>query len=105
MSETPTNAYWWLTPKYRHAEIRSLYVDQLACLWVGDTTEAICTGVEKKIDSFFDGDLEHATEMISALWKVANGDGNVADPSTPSPAVSSSQVTFFPPQYSDAYSE
>ena len=41
--------------------------------------------------------------MISALWEVANGDGNVADHSTPSPAVSSSQVTIFPPPYSDAY--
>ena len=47
-----------------------------------DTTETIRANFEKKIDSFVEGDLEHATEMLCALWKTANKDGNIGAPST-----------------------
>jgi hypothetical protein len=72
----------------RYAEIRDLYVGQLAHAWVTDSTEATRTNVEKKIDSFGEGDLEHATEMLASLWKIANKDGNVAAPQNAIPAVS-----------------
>jgi hypothetical protein len=45
------------------------------------TTETTRASVDKKIDSFVEGDLEHATEMLSALWEIANKDGDVKAPS------------------------
>lgn len=73
---------------YRYTEIRNIYVGQLAHVWVMDSTEAIRTGVEKKIDSFAEGDLEHAAEILSALWKIANKEGNIGVPSSVSSNVS-----------------
>jgi hypothetical protein len=58
------------------------------------TTETIRTSVEKKIDSFVEGNLEHALETISALWEVANKDGDAKEPLTIVPAVSASRFVF-----------
>jgi len=52
------------------------------------TTEAIRAGVDEKIDSFYEGNLEHATEVLSALWEIVNKDGDITAPSNTSPAVS-----------------
>ena len=72
----------------RYDEIRSLYTDQLAFTWVEDsTTEKTRASVDKMIDSFVEGDLEHATEILSALWEIANKDGDIKAPSNTSPAV------------------
>ncbi|KAF9643633.1 hypothetical protein BDM02DRAFT_1403367 [Thelephora ganbajun] len=71
----------------RHHEIRSLYIQQLAFVWMEDsTTETTRAGVEKKIDSFVEENLEHAGEMLFALWEIANEDGDVTDPSKTAPA-------------------
>jgi len=45
------------------------------------TTEATRVSFEKKIDSFVEGDLEHATEVLSALWEIVNGDEEIKAPS------------------------
>jgi len=45
------------------------------------TTENTWASVSKKVNSFVKGDLEHATEMLSALWEIANKDGDVKAPS------------------------
>ncbi|KAF9785419.1 hypothetical protein BJ322DRAFT_829074 [Thelephora terrestris] len=67
-------------------EVRNLYLEQLAFVWVGDSTaEATRAKVEEKIDSFVVGDLEHTTDTFSALWEVANKDGDVKAPSIPTP--------------------
>ena len=43
-----------------------------------DSTEKdISTSVEKKIKSFARGDLEHATETLSALWEIVNTGGDI----------------------------
>jgi hypothetical protein len=63
---------------------------------VGDSTDATRVRVEKKIDSFVEGDLEHATEMLSALWKIANKDGSITGPSNTSPVVNLSFVFPLP---------
>ena len=63
---------------------------------MGDSADATRVRVEKKIDSFVEGDLEHATEMFSALWKIANKDGNITAPSNSSPAVSSLFACILP---------
>ena len=74
--------------KCRCPEIRSLYIQQLAYAWAEDSTEATGTSVQKKMDTFIKGDLEHARDMIPLLWKIVTGDGNVKPPSRTSPAVS-----------------
>ena len=51
--------------------------------------EATRTRVEEKIDSFVEGDLEHAAETLSAFWEVANKDGDVKAPSNTTTVVSS----------------
>lgn len=75
----------------QYTEIRTIYVSQLAYAWVGDPADATRVKVDKKIDSFAEGDLEHATEMLAALWKIANKDGTIAAPSNVTPAVT--QIT------------
>ncbi|KAF9650020.1 hypothetical protein BDM02DRAFT_3128017 [Thelephora ganbajun] len=68
-------------------EIRSLYIEQLGFVWMEDTTtETTRASVDKKIDSFVGGDLEHAAEMLSTLWEIANKDGDIAAPSKTAPA-------------------
>ena len=52
------------------------------------TTEATRASVDKMIDSFGDGDLEHATEMLSALWDIVNEDNDIKVPSSGSTSVS-----------------
>ena len=75
-----------LIGRRRHDEIRNLYIQQLAYIWIEDsTTEATQASVEKKIDSFVEEGLEHATEMLSALWEIVNKDGDIKAPeNTPS---------------------
>ena len=75
-----------LKKRCRYDDVRSLYVDQLAFTWLEDsTTETTRASVNKKIDSFVEGDLEHVTEMLSALWEIVNKDGDVKAPTnTPS---------------------
>jgi hypothetical protein len=58
-------------------------------MWMEDlTTEATRVSVNKKIDNFVEGDLEHATEMLCALWEIANTDGDIKFPLNTLPAVS-----------------
>ena len=52
--------------------------------------------VEKKIDSFVEEGLEHATEMLSALWDIANEDGVVEIPADTLSAVSQFQFCLLP---------
>ena len=51
-------------------------------------TEASWARVDEKIDSFYEGDLEHATDVLSALWDVVNKDEDITAPSNTPPAVS-----------------
>ena len=64
----------------RYEEIRCLYVKRLAYIWVEDWTGDIRTKIENKIDDFIGGDIQHAVEMVSALWKVVNEDGDIESP-------------------------
>ena len=62
-------------------ELRTLYLGQLAFLWMEDsTTEATRVSVDQKIDSFAEGDLEHATEIILALLDITTKDGDIKSP-------------------------
>ena len=57
----------------RYTEMRSLCINRLDSVWMGDsTTETTRASVDKMIE----GDLGHATEMLSALWEIANKDEN-----------------------------
>ena len=73
----------------RYGEIRSLYVDQLAHAVVEDSTMAMTrASVNKKVQSFVEGDLEHATEMLSVLWEAANKSDDIKPPVNTLSAVS-----------------
>jgi len=86
-----------LTGGHRHDEIRNLYIQQLAYVWVEDsTTEATQASVEKKIDNFVEEGLEHATEMLSALWEIVNKDGDIKAPENTSSAVRQFQLWLHP---------
>jgi len=62
---------------------------QLVFIWMEDSkTETTQVSVDKKIDSFVEGDLEYATEMLCTLWEIANEDKDIEAPSNVSPAVS-----------------
>ena len=62
--------------------MRSLYVNQLAFNWVEDSAAEITRiGVDKKIDSFGEGDLEYVTDILSTLWEIVNKDGDIEAPS------------------------
>lgn len=76
-----------MTKGYRHDEIRGLYVEQLVDIWVDDWTGATRARTDKMIDRFFKGDLEYATETVSALCGMVRKSRDVEAPS-PSPAVS-----------------
>ena len=77
-----------LIGRHRYDEIRGLYVNQLARVWMEDSTETTNTSINKRVDSFAEGDLEHAAETLSALWEIANKDGDVQAPTNTSQAVS-----------------
>ena len=55
------------------------------------TTETTRASVHNKIDSFVKGDLEHATEILSALWEIAYEDRDIKAPANTLSAVSSFQ--------------
>jgi len=92
-----------LTESSRYDEVRSLYINQLACAWMEDsTTESIRASVKEKVNSFAQGNLKHAGEALSALWEIVNKDEDIKASSNTSPAVSS--FLFFPPKsYRGAY--
>ena len=62
---------------------------------MGGRTNGIPPKIEEKIESFVEGDLEHAAEMVSALWKVFVKDGDVQPPSSNATPVSPPRP--FPP--------
>ncbi|KAF9785417.1 hypothetical protein BJ322DRAFT_829047 [Thelephora terrestris] len=71
----------------RYDEVRKLYIDQLAFVWMEDSTaEATRARVEEKIDGFAEGDYDHAADTLSALWEIATKDGDAKAPSTATPA-------------------
>ena len=51
------------------------------------TTEVTGITVDQKIDSFAEGGLEHAAEIIVALLEIANKDDDIKSPANTSPAV------------------
>ena len=76
--------------------MRCLYTNQLASVWMNDSTRSTRASFDKKIDSFVKGELEYAKEMLSALWEIVNKDGDITAPSYASPAVSLSHPCLLP---------
>jgi len=58
--------------------------------------EATCTSVDEKVESFAEGDLEYATEILSALWEIASKDDSIKAPASTSSAVSQFQFCLLP---------
>ena len=81
------------TENCRYTEIRSLYIEQLAHATIEDSRMATTrASVNKKLDSFVEGDLEHVTEVLSALWEITNKGGDIEPPANTSSAVSLASV-------------
>jgi len=78
-----------LTEGCRYDEMRTLYVNKLASIWMNDSTETTRTSFNKRIDRFVKGELKHASEMLSALLEIVSRDEDITAPSGASPAVSS----------------
>ena len=75
--------------RFRHDEIRDIYIKQLAFTWIEDSTTGVtCASVKKKIEDLAGEEFEHATEIGFALLKIANEDGDVISPADASSAVS-----------------
>ena len=56
--------------------------------------EATRVSVDEKVDSFAEGELEHAGEIISALWEIAIKDEDAKPPEGTSSTVSSFRFYF-----------
>jgi len=67
-----------------------------------DSTEATQLSVEAKIDSFAEGDLEHATEILSSLWEIINKDEDVTVPPNSPPSSVSPFQSVLPALYRSA---
>lgn len=101
MSGHITKVYHILSEKRRYEEIRSLYINQLAFVWSeGSATEI---NLDKKIDSFFEGDLEDGAEVLSALWEILNRGGNINAPSNASPSVSQIRFSSLPASHGNVH--
>ena len=59
------------------------------------TTEVTRVSVEEKMDSFAKGELEHAGEILSALWEIAIKDEDAEPPEDTSSTVSPFWFYFF----------
>ena len=86
-----------LTKRRSYDEIKSLCVDQLAADWMENSlTAKTRANVNKKIDSFAEGDHEHTKEILSALWDIVNKDGDITAPSRVSLLVSPFRLFLLP---------
>ena len=83
-----TKVDYMLTKRGRYDEIGTSYIEQLALLWMKDSTaETIQASVDKKIDSF-EGDFERVTKVLSMLTAIVDKDSDVKTPSNATPPVS-----------------
>ena len=79
----------------RYDEVRNLYIQQLAFVWLEDsTTGATRASVDKQIGIFARGELAHGREVVFELLKIANGGDDIISPANTSSAVSLSQLCF-----------
>jgi len=62
-----------------------------------ESAETLCEKIDEKVDSYANGDLDHAVDVITLLWKLSKGDRR---PSPVSPvaanSVSQSSLTTNP---------
>ena len=68
----------------RYDEIRSMQVIYLLSVWLSESEEgsgALHKKLDEKIDSYAAGELEHASETISAIWDMSRK--NEASPPIP----------------------
>ena len=89
----PLKSTVYAKKKYRYEEVRDLFVRQLAFNWVETSTaEATRASVRTKIDSFVEGGLEHAPEVLSALLEIVSKDEDITAPVNTRPFVGSFNI-------------
>lgn len=70
----------------RYQEVRTAQVNYLASIWFrGDEEPAEGLGkrIDKKVDSYANGELDHAMEAMTLLWELSREDGDL--PPIPAP--------------------
>lgn len=70
-----------LTATSRYNQIRTIQVNHLLNVWLsGDEkrSRAVREELEKKIDSYAAGELEHAVDAMSSIWEISNKEGPVS---------------------------
>lgn len=61
----------------RYEEIRKIQVRRLASVLAGvneESAKRLCEKVEEKVESFANGDLDHAVDATVLLWKLSRED-------------------------------
>lgn len=81
----------------RYTEIKTAQVNHLLAIWLsgsGEEPETVREKLDEKIDSYAAGELEHAVDVISSIWKISNQDKPVpSDPTShPPPFLRSSHA-------------
>jgi hypothetical protein len=66
-----------------------MYAEHLVSVWMKNSTAKMTrVGVEEKIRLFVTGDLEYATDALSAVWEIASKDGEIPTRESTLPSVS-----------------
>ena len=60
----------------RYEEVRSIQVNHLVSLWFGEDKECVeglGERIDEKVDSYANGELDHAMEAMTLLWELLRG--------------------------------
>lgn len=74
----------------RYEDVRTIHVNRLAFILARadeNSAKTLCEKFDEKIDCFANGDLDHAEDAVTHLWKLSKADGRSAlnHPDDPSP--------------------
>lgn len=78
-----------------------MFVNHLASVLSGaneDSAKDLCGRIDEKIDSYANGDLDHAVDAITLLWQLAKAGG--PSPPVPVPSDEISEVSPLIPLFS-----
>ena len=62
-----------------YENVRTLYFDHLASMLSGkdeESAKVLCDKIDEKIDRYANGDLDHAVDVITLVWKFSKAGGH-----------------------------
>jgi len=60
----------------RHEEVRTIQVNYLVSVWFGEDgkpVEGLGEKIDEKVDSYANGESDHAMETMALLWEILRG--------------------------------